>query len=293
MSLSYASLSDFLAVNTSVIRVALTRVRGSSPRNEGTEMFVAPNALWGTIGGGQLEYLAIQAARDMFDDGALNRDLDVPLGPEIGQCCGGRVELKLSRMRTSDRRAAEDRERLRDSALPHVYVLGAGHVGRALANLFEHLPVHCVLVDTRPEEMARNTAKVETRVSALPEIDIWNAPPDSAFIVLTHDHALDFLLTSAALERGDAAYVGMIGSATKRAKFKNWTHKNCDGQTIEHLNCPIGASGSRDKRPSVIAAFVVAEVMADLTSETTATAPLGAIEAPIAGTQRDRKGIPA
>ena len=111
--------------------------------------------------------------------------------------------------------------------------------------------------------------------------------------MLTHDHALDFLLTSAALERGDAAYVGMIGSATKRAKFKNWTHKNCDGQTIEHLNCPIGASGSRDKRPSVIAAFVAAEVMADLTSETTATAPLGAIEAPIAGTQRDRKGIPA
>ena len=293
MSLSHTSLSDFLAANTSVVRVALTRVRGSSPRNEGTEMFVAPNVLWGTIGGGQLEYLAIQAARDMFDDGALNRDLDVPLGPEIGQCCGGRVELKLSRMRTSDRRAAEDRERQRDSALPHVYVLGAGHVGRALANLFEQLPVHCVLVDTRPEEMARNTAKVETRVSALPEIDIWNAPADSAFIVLTHDHALDFLLTSAALERGDAAYVGMIGSATKRAKFKNWTHKNCDGQTIEHLNCPIGASGSRDKRPSVIAAFVVAEVMADLTSETTATAPLGAIEAPIAGTQRDRKGIPA
>ena len=293
MSLSYASLSDFLVANTSVVRVALTRVRGSSPRNEGTEMFVAPNALWGTIGGGQLEYLAIQAARDMFDDGALNRDLDVPLGPEIGQCCGGRVELKLSRMRASDRRAAEDLARLRDSALPHVYVLGAGHVGRALANLFEHLPVHCVLVDTRPEEMARNTAKVETRVSALPEIEIWNAPADSAFIVLTHDHALDFLLTSAALERGDAAYVGMIGSATKRAKFKNWTHKNCDGQTIEHLNCPIGASGSRDKRPSVIAAFVAAEVMADLTSETTATAPLGAIEAPIAGTQRDRKGIPA
>ena len=293
MSLSHASLSDFLAVNTSVIRVALTRVRGSSPRNEGTDMFVAPNALWGTIGGGQLEYLAIQAARDMFDDGALNIDLDVPLGPEIGQCCGGRVELKLSRMRASDRRAAEDRARLRDSALPHVYVLGAGHVGRALANLFEHLPVHCVLVDTRPEEMARNTANVETRVSALPEIDIWNAPADSAFVVLTHDHALDFLLTSAALERGDAAYVGMIGSATKRAKFKNWTHKNCDGQTIEHLNCPIGASGSRDKRPSVIAAFVAAEVMADLTSETTATAPLGAIEAPIAGTQRDRKGIPA
>ena len=290
MSLSTASLSEFLASHTSVIRVSLTRVRGSSPRNEGTEMFVAPGGLWGTIGGGQLEYLAIDSAREMLHDGVLQRDMDLPLGPEIGQCCGGRVEMRLSRMRASDKRAAEDRARQSDAALPHVYVLGAGHVGRALANLFQHMPVNCVLVDPRPEEIGLNTAKVETRVSVLPEADISNAPSGSAFIVLTHDHALDFLLTSAALERGDARYVGMIGSATKRAKFKNWAHKQCDGQTIEHLNCPIGASGSRDKRPSVIATFVVAEVMADLTSETAATAPAGATHPPAEGIEPGRKG---
>ncbi len=77
------------------------------------------------------------------------------------------------------------------------------------------------------------------------------------------------------MERADASYVGMIGSATKRIKFRNWARQHNDGQTIENLNCPIGASGSRDKRPSIIASFVVAEVMAELTSETAANAPFG------------------
>ncbi len=253
-------------------------------------MFVATGALWGTIGGGQLEFMAINAARDMLRDGMLHQDLDVPLGPEIGQCCGGRVELKLNRMRASDKRAAKERAALREEELPHVYVMGAGHVGRALANQLQHLPVRCILVDTRADEIDLCTAIVETRVSAIPEAEIWNAPAGSAFIVLTHDHGLDFLLTSAALERQDAAYVGMIGSATKRVKLRNWAHKHCDGQSIEHLKCPIGASGSRDKRPSVIAAFVVAEVMAELTSETAATALTGAIHAPLVGRHHDRKG---
>lgn len=253
-------------------------------------MFVAPGSLWGTIGGGQLEFMAINAARDMLRDGALHQDMDVPLGPEIGQCCGGRVELNLTRMRASDKWAAKERAAQREDVLPHVYVMGAGHVGRALANLFQHLPVRCILVDTRPEEIALCAADVETRVSAIPEAEIWSAPEGSAFIVLTHDHGLDFLLTSAALERQDAAYVGMIGSATKRVKLRNWAHKYCDGQSIEHLKCPIGASGSRDKRPSVIAAFVAAEVMAELTSETAATALTGANQAPLRAHHHDRKG---
>ncbi len=290
MSLSTSSLSDFLAAHASVIKIALTRVRGSSPRNEGTEMFVAPNALWGTIGGGQLEYLAIDAARDMLRDGALQRDMDIPLGPEIGPVPrqldrdaadpDARVgQARGTRIAAPAERCCASRTRLR-----------CRHVGRALASLFQHMPVNCVLTDTRPEEIALNTAKVETRVSVLPEADIWNAPARSAFIVLTHDHALDFLLASAALERGDAAYVGMIGSATKRAKLKSWTHRHCGGQTIEHLNCPIGASGSRDKRPSVIAAFVVAEVMAVLTSETAATASSETLKTPISGIQPGLEG---
>lgn len=274
------TLAAFMARHEALIRVTLTRVRGSSPRDAGTDMIIAATGLWGTIGGGQLEYMAIDQARAMLRDGTRSAHMDVPLGPEIGQCCGGRVDIDLTRMDQSDRETALARNRSDTGALPHVYILGAGHVGRALAALFQHLPVRCILIDNRAGELELCDATVERRQSVLPEADIAGAPAGSAFIVLTHDHALDFLLTSAALARGDAAYVGMIGSATKRAKFRNWTRDHCDGQTIDNLNCPIGASGSRDKRPGVIAAFVVAEVLADLTSEPAATIPYGAIERP-------------
>ncbi len=283
-------LDTFLLSHASVVRVVLTRVRGSSPRNEGCEMFVAQGGLFGTIGGGQLEYLAIERARAMLANGDLNCTMDVPLGPEIGQCCGGRVELSLAWLRQTDRRAAVARAQAAQNAWPTVYVMGAGHVGRALADLFQHMPVNCVLTDTRPEELALCNARVETRFSVIPEIEIATAPAGCAFIVLTHDHGLDFLLASAALERGDAAYVGMIGSATKRVKFRNWVREHYENQSTERLKCPIGASGSQDKRPSVIAAFVVAEVMAELTSEPVTMALQGANNLAGTGHKSDRKG---
>ncbi|CUH98479.1 xanthine dehydrogenase accessory protein XdhC [Leisingera aquaemixtae] len=322
------SLQDFLSRHEHVVQVALTRVRGSSPREAGTCMFVAAEGLWGTIGGGQLEYIAIDHARRMLKQdralrsveslnrpadrpgsarpspreganaptqgqalpSALCETLDVPLGPEIGQCCGGRVEMTLKWMFQAGRDDAIAREQAGEQALPHVYVMGAGHVGRALADLFQHMPVRCILIDQRAEELALCNADVEIRQSAIPEIDIAAAPAGSAFIILTHDHALDFLLASAALQRGDAGYVGLIGSATKREKFRRWCRDHCDGLGTDRLICPIGAGGSRDKRPSVIAAFVAAEVIADLTSETAASAPARSKELPQTGKQPDAEG---
>lgn len=270
---SAIELGEFLYGPGPVASVRLSRVRGSSPRAAGTEMFVRTDALWGTIGGGQLEYLAIDAARDLLAKGNLSQRLDVPLGPEIGQCCGGRVEIVISRMSDANKDFALAAVQGEEADRPAVFVLGAGHVGRALADLFQHLPVRCVLVDQREEELALSHAAVEKRLSVVPEFDVMNAPKGSAFIVLTHDHGLDFLLASAALERGDASYVGLIGSATKRAKFASWTRKHCDGLSVAPLICPIGAGGSRDKRPAVIAALVAAEVITALTSETTAQSP--------------------
>ncbi|CUH84285.1 xanthine dehydrogenase accessory protein XdhC [Thalassovita mediterranea] len=276
-------LHDFLSAGAPVVALQLTRVRGSSPRGEGTEMFVSADALHGTIGGGQLEHRAIAAARELLAAGDTTVTLDLPLGPEIGQCCGGRVEVTLTLLAAAGRQAALDRANAEQRLLPHVYILGAGHVGRALADQFQHMPVQTIVIDPRADELAQVRADVDCRLSVLPEHDIHTAPPGSAFIVLTHDHGLDFLLTSAALGRGDAAYVGMIGSATKRASFLSWGKQNCDGTLpIAQLNCPIGAGGSRDKRPAVIAALVVAEVITALTSEPAATAPLGATEPSLA-----------
>lgn len=269
-----STLDAFLSAPGPIARVRLSRVRGSSPREAGCEMYVSDIARHGTIGGGQLEHRAIAAARALLARGDLAATLDVPLGPEIGQCCGGRVEVSLTRMGTTDRHAARARAAEEAAALPMVQVHGAGHVGRALADLLQHLPVRCVLIDSRAEELALSAARVETRLTPLPELEIAMAPPGSAFIVLTHDHALDFLCASAALQRADARYVGLIGSATKREKFRRFARDECDGLETHALTCPIGAQGSRDKRPEVIAAFVVAEVLIALTSQHGAAQPV-------------------
>ena len=269
MTLSSVPLRDFLAVNAAVIQVEITEIAGSVPREVGASLFVSLDQIQGTIGGGQLELHAISKARDMLTAGALQADLDIPLGDEIGQCCGGRVKLSLTRMRESDRENALDAVAKQQANAPHVYILGAGHVGRALALQFQYLPLRVIVVDPRADEIGKCTAAVETRVSAMPEIDIDQAPSGSAYIMTTHEHGLDFLLTSTALKRGDASYVGMIGSKTKRAKFENWVARNCEGLVAKNLVCPIGGAGKSDKRPSVIAAFVVAEVLSAIDAQLT------------------------
>lgn len=267
MHISEHALRIFFKQNEQVVKLELTKVDGSSPRNVGTVMYVACKVIYGTIGGGQLEFLAIENARKMLNTSTMTCDMDIPLGPEIGQCCGGRVTISLIQMSLQDKNNDCTKIIKTEASLPYVYILGGGHVGRSLANQFQHLPVRCILVDTRENELIQCNAKVETRLSAIPEMDIQTAPAGSVFIIVTHDHALDFLLTSTALVRKDAAYVGMIGSSTKRAKFKSWCRDNCTCLNTQDLNCPIGASSNIDKRPSVIAAFVVAEVLASLTSE--------------------------
>ena len=189
--------------------------------------------------------------------------MDVPLGPEIGQCCGGRVGLsfrRVSRGLTDELVSKVDAE---IATRPHVYVFGAGHVGDALANALSFTPVRVVLVDTREAElMACDVPGVETCLSAMPEQVVRSAPPGSAFIVLTHDHALDFLIVTEALQRRDAVYVGMIGSKTKKATFKNWLKREIGSDNLfENLVCPVGGAVVKDKRPEVIAALAAAEVL--------------------------------
>ena len=250
-----------------VICIRLKDVKGSSPREVGTEMFVTSSQAAGTIGGGQLEYLSMKAARKLLVSQERQSELTIPLGPEIGQCCGGRVIVTLSKMTNAERKTMLNKIEEKTKTQPHIYVLGSGHVGRALANFLQHLPFRTILVDQRDVELARCDADIEKRVSALPEAEIDAATPGSAFVITTHDHGLDFLLTAAALRRGDAAYVGLIGSATKRAKFERWLRENDDTLKSDALICPIGASDIRDKRPEIIASLVVSEIVVALSAQ--------------------------
>ena len=261
MTKYFNGFNNFLNYNKRVIQASIVRTIGSSPRNSDTEMFISETDTLGTIGGGQLEYLVINHSKKMIAENIKKDILKISLGPEIGQCCGGKVEVSLLEMYEKDKCLALNRFDKKDKNLPHVYVMGAGHVGRALALQLQHLPVRCVLIDSRVDELAKCSADVETRLSAIPEEDIKSAPRGSAYVILTHDHALDFILCGAALDRHDAKYVGMIGSKTKKVKFKKWYQVNYDNNLIRDFTCPIGNVKNQDKRPSIIASFVAAEVI--------------------------------
>ncbi|MDH7793484.1 xanthine dehydrogenase accessory protein XdhC [Ochrobactrum sp. AN78] len=252
----------FLNKRSDSVLTEVTDVRGSAPRDAGAWMLVARDMIFRTIGGGQLEYMAIDHARKILLGGR-DSSMDVPLGPEIGQCCGGHVGLSFRRV---NRGLAEELIAKVDAEIstrPHVYVFGAGHVGDALAYSLSLTPVRVILVDTREAElMAVDAPGVETCLAALPEQVVRSAPPGSAFIVLTHDHALDFLIVAEALQRGDAVYVGMIGSKTKKATFKTWLKREIGRDDLfNNLICPVGGTVVKDKRPEVIAALAAAEIL--------------------------------
>ncbi len=306
MSASLPALSVFLA-QPKLALAEVTDAKGSTPREAGTWMLVSPDAIFGTIGGGQLEYMAIDKARQMLalvqgmipppltpplkGEGDTDRvpfrsggkvaespsplrggvrgggtTLTIPLGPEIGQCCGGRVEVAIRLVDETLAAQLVAQVEAEVAAMPHVYMFGGGHVGHALAASMALLPVRTIVVETRADELRGLPETVETRVVAMPEQVINEAPPGAVFLILTHDHALDFLIVAEALKRTDAAYVGMIGSRTKRATFRNWFMKNAGGTEAEFalLVSPIGGEAVKDKRPPVIAAMAAAEVMTAL-----------------------------
>ncbi len=269
MSSRRDDIRAFLNRRPDCVLVEVSDVRGSAPRDAGAWMLVARDMIFRTIGGGQLEFMAIDHARKILAGGK-DSPMDIPLGPEIGQCCGGRVGLsfkRVSRGLTDELVCKVDAE---IATRPHVYVFGAGHVGDAMAYALSLTPVRVTLVDTREAElMAVNAPGVETCLAAMPEQVVRSALSGSAFIVLTHDHALDFLIAAEALQRRDAAYVGMIGSKTKKATFKNWLKREFGGDDLfENLVCPVGGSVVKDKRPEVIAALAAAEVLTAVLNST-------------------------
>ena len=253
----------FLKTCDGVVHVKIDEAYGSTPRETGAWMLVSETSIFRTIGGGQLENMAIEKARQLL--ATMSNEpvkMSIPLGPDIGQCCGGKVDISLKILDpTASQEIAAAHEHEADN-LPSVYIFGAGHVGNALADALLLLPVNPVLIDTRADMLALAPEAIEKRLTALREAEVRGARAGSAFVVLTHDHALDFLITREALARDDATFVGMIGSKTKRATFNNWIRREGgDKINIARLNCPMGNSSLKDKRPEVISVLIAAQVI--------------------------------
>lgn len=265
MSLTSGQINAFLAKHQKSILVQIAGVKGSTPRDTDALMLVSADDTLGTIGGGQAEYIAITKARTLLRSGNDALDIQMPLGPEIGQCCGGHLSLTLQRMTPALASELTTQANAAGRQQADIYVFGAGHVGRALAIALAPLPFNTMLVDTRPDYLKDMPEAVRTLTSPLPESIVRKAKPGSGFVVMTHDHALDFLIMREVLMRGDAAYAGLIGSATKRARFAHWFAGEGGGeQQLAHLVCPIGALGLGDKRPEVIAALTAAEIICSI-----------------------------
>ncbi|MGE4303882.1 MAG: xanthine dehydrogenase accessory protein XdhC [Novosphingobium sp.] len=282
--------------------VSVLATEGSAPRGAGTRMLVTAEGQQGTIGGGQLEFRAVEQARAILDlpQGAW-RIQDYPLGPLLGQCCGGRVRLLIEHIdpaaldwlhdaepgrmletvlhdgtisrvvferETATRQSARgDRpdvgarfvEPVGERPRP-VYLFGAGHVGQAIARHMTGLPLQLAWFDTRPEMAAIDG------VTVMPEEEIAHcieeAPADAAIAILTHDHPLDYHLTLAALSRDPVAFVGLIGSSTKIARFRSRLKADgIDEEALARLTTPIGVPGVVGKEPDVIAIAVLAQLL--------------------------------
>ncbi|UEM23645.1 xanthine dehydrogenase accessory protein XdhC [Skermanella mucosa] len=254
-------LKAMLARGERAALVTVAGARGSTPREPGARMLVGPAATAGTIGGGRLEWDAIARARALAGPEEM---VDVPLGPAIGQCCGGHVTLRLEQADAALLDRIEAEESAAAARLPRVLLFGAGHVGKAIASALAPLPLDMLWIDGRAEEFPQAMPGTTVRrvVTEAPLDMVAEAPPGSSYLVLTHLHALDFQITEAVLRRGDFAYAGLIGSATKRRRFeRTFTAHGGDPGVLDRLTCPIGSALHRDKRPEVIAALVAAELL--------------------------------
>jgi xanthine dehydrogenase accessory factor len=259
MSAWQEAVASLRLERTPAVLVSVDSIVGSTPREAGARMIVTADDLYGTIGGGNLEYQACRIARDLLELGAEDGVQRFPLGAGLGQCCGGLVNLMFERLGTDSDWAALARE---DDAI-ELYLFGAGHVGRAVVRALRDLPVHINWVDTRDDILPQTPpAGVSTICSDTPEAEIDSASPGSYFLVMTHDHGLDQRLCEQILNRDDFAYFGLIGSQSKRRNFETrMRRRGADPSRFAGMTCPIGIGGINSKHPAQIAISVAAEIL--------------------------------
>lgn len=320
---------------TPAMWICVSNTRGSVPREMGASMLVTGRDAVGTIGGGHLEWKAIEFAREWLSSAGADAAAPFcatrrhfPLGPALGQCCGGAVQVTFVPVRRTERavwqrladiadcggrfqwRIPLDTAREATSAIRagaqgrdgacidsadavdidlsftpwHVWVFGAGHVGRAIVQVLSTLPCRVTWVDTReepfPPVLPAGVCPVTTDD---PAAEVAGIPSGADVLVLTHSHALDFDITLALLRREASGYVGVIGSGTKAATFrKRLAARGLSDKEIARMVSPIGQSASQratsqrwsaSKHPGVIAVSVASELLErrQLFEQTTAT----------------------
>ncbi|MDP1742849.1 xanthine dehydrogenase accessory protein XdhC [Polaromonas sp.] len=246
------------------VLVQITATEGSAPREAGTWMAVFAGAVVGTIGGGHLEYQAIASARQRFQGLPGESSSRVVLGPTLGQCCGGVMQLHFETVGANDVPALA--QRLGTNLQP-VALFGGGHVGHALVQVLSTLPFALTWIDSRdgifpdavPEQViCEQSDPVQRAVPGL--------APGSRVLIMSFSHAEDLDIVAECLkrqrEKGDLPYIGLIGSKTKWATFRHRLEaRGFSAEELAHVTCPIGLPGIQGKEPEVIAVSVAAQLL--------------------------------
>jgi xanthine dehydrogenase accessory factor len=251
------------------VLVRVESTQGSAPREAGTWMAVWADGLTATIGGGQLEFQATREARELLAGTRAPFDgiQRYPLGPSLGQCCGGVMYLSNQRSASADAPALQ-RELV--ARLEPVALFGGGHVGAALARLLAALPFAVRWIDSRdgvfPEQLP---AQIDTEHSEPVQDAVAALAPGSRVLIMSFSHAEDLDIVIACLkrlrERNDLPYIGLIGSKTKWATFSHRLEaRGFTADELARITCPIGVPGITGKEPEVIAVAVAAQLLQSL-----------------------------
>ncbi len=247
-----------------LILVTVARTAGSVPREVGAWMAVTAGDITGTVGGGHLEFDAIARSRAALAGGELDGEVRYPLGPSLGQCCGGVVWLRFEHVA-----AGEDLA----SRLPRLpgrplALFGAGHIGLAIAHIARDLPLALHWIDSREGQFPGVPPAYGWRQEVCsPAHDaVADLQPGSAVLIMSHNHAEDFDIVAACLKRqrehGDLPFIGMIGSRTKWASFRQRLLARGFSEAEQaQVVCPIGVPGVAGKQPAVIAVAVLAQIL--------------------------------
>ena len=237
------------------VLVTVLATKGSIPRDRGTKMVVSADDSFDTIGGGALEYKAIELARELLDKNETSPSQCTEtfnLGKDLKQCCGGVVDVFFEVFPASNF---------------NIVLFGAGHIGQSLIKILEDVDCQVSWFDSRSELFPESVAKsspshIQTHTMTRPELAVESCKPNSYYLVMIHDHALDQEFCEAILSRADSRYCGLIGSATKGLKFRQrLLKKSFTQQELEQLTCPIGLSGLKSKKPMEIAVSISAELL--------------------------------
>jgi xanthine dehydrogenase accessory factor len=240
------------------VKVEVKVAEGSTPRDEGAMMIVTRHGFAGSIGGGTLEWLAMAEAQAMLGKPRATRTLTKSLGPDLGQCCGGRVTLSLECFTQDDVSEVKSRAAAEQDETTHLHLWGAGHVGRALVLALAPLPFKVTWWDVRDNAFPALTPEnVTCRLGAPQDMVV-----EGLVLVMTHSHALDLAIVDYALHRSAFSNVGLIGSKTKCLRFlKRLAEAGHSAEDLHRLTCPIGSKTITSKHPAIIAASVAVQLL--------------------------------